>query len=381
MTTTANNKILIMAGGTGGHVFPALSIAEALREKGVQVEWLGTRAGLEARVIGATDIPLHFISIAGLRGSSLLRKLLSPLVIGTAVLQSMFTVLRTKPGCVLGMGGFVTGPGGLAAWLLGTKVVIHEQNAIAGLSNQLLFPLATTVMEAFPGAFARKRDMTANRLLKTFIRPENTIVVGNPVRKDIAALGRADRPAPGHGKLRLLVIGGSLGAVAINDTVPAMLALMPADTRPEVIHQCGNRNLGTTEAAYQRHGIDLDGDIRVQPFIDDMADAYGWADVIVARAGAMTVAEIAAAGIASVLIPYPYAVDDHQSANAAYLAEAGAAEVIPQAELDPARLLAAIDRIAGDRDALRRASENARRAGNPEATEKAAQLCLEACHG
>jgi len=193
----SNKKILIMAGGTGGHVFPALSIAEYLKSSGVQVEWLGTRKGLEASVISETDIPLHFISVAGLRGTSLFKKLLSPFVILLAVIQAMRKVIQIKPGCVLGMGGFVTGPGGLAAWLLRKKLLIHEQNAIAGLTNQLLFPLASTVMEAFPGAFERKREITGNRLLKSFIRPGNTVVVGNPVRKEIADLGAARLDQPG----------------------------------------------------------------------------------------------------------------------------------------------------------------------------------------
>ncbi len=361
-------------------MFPALSIAEYLLSRGIQVEWLGTRSGLEASVIPAANIPLHFISIAGLRGSSLGRRLLSPFVILVAVLQSLLKVAQIKPGCVLGMGGFVTGPGGLAAWLLRKKLLIHEQNAVAGLSNQLLFPFASTVMEAFPGAFQRKQDMTSNRLLKKFIRPGNTIVVGNPVRHDIAALSEQPFENTEGRRLRVLVIGGSLGAVAINKVIPAMLKLVPENERPEVLHQCGKRNVEETRELYGIQEISLDGQIRVEPFIDDMQAAYRWADIIIARAGAMTIAEIAAVGMASILIPYPYAVDDHQTENAGYLRRTGAAEIIPQDELDEHRLLAALRKFSDDRAALLEAAHNARQAGVPDATAKAAALCMEACY-
>lgn len=378
----SNKKILIMAGGTGGHVFPALSIAEYLKSSGVQVEWLGTRKGLEASVISETDIPLHFISVAGLRGTSLFKKLLSPFVILLAVIQAMRKVIQIKPGCVLGMGGFVTGPGGLAAWLLRKKLLIHEQNAIAGLTNQLLFPLASTVMEAFPGAFERKREITGNRLLKSFIRPGNTVVVGNPVRKEIADLGaaRLDQPGDAERALRVLVIGGSLGAVAINKTIPAMLALMSEEARPDLIHQCGNRNLEETREFYRQHQLATNGSIQVLPFIKDMAESYCWADIIIARAGAMTVSEIAAVGLASILIPFPYAVDDHQTENAGYLERAGAADVIQQDALDAQKLKLLIEKYSNNRSLLQQASNNARKAGSPNATEKAASLCMEACY-
>jgi len=381
MTTVSKQKILIMAGGTGGHVFPALSIAQHLLSRGVQVEWLGTRNGLEASVIPATNIPLHTISIAGLRGSSLARKILAPVVVLVAVLQSIFKVIQIKPGCVLGMGGFVTGPGGLAAWLLRKKLVIHEQNAIAGLTNQLLFPLASTVMEAFPGAFERKQQLTGNRMLKGFIKPGNTIVVGNPVRQDISALQKDNTSTVNDSrKLRLLVIGGSLGAVAINKSIPAMLKLMPAAERPEVLHQCGKRNLEETHTLYRDQEIDLDEQTRVEAFIDDMSEAYRWADIIIARSGAMTVSEIAAAGLASILIPYPYAVDDHQTENAAFLQRVGAAEVIQQKDLDEHRLLELIRKYDQDRGALHQAAMKAHEAARPDATEKAASVCMEACY-
>jgi len=380
MTQQANRKILIMAGGTGGHVFPALSIAQYLQNQGVQVEWLGTRNGLEASVIPDAGIPLHFISIAGLRGSGLLRKLLSPFVIFVAVLQSIRKVLMVKPGCVLGMGGFVTGPGGLAAWMLRKKVLIHEQNAIAGMSNQLLYPLASTVMEAFPGAFERKRNLSSG-FLKNLIKPGRTVVIGNPVRTEISQVAeKRNKKSEERKRLRLLVIGGSLGAVAINKVMPAMLKLIPVGERPEVLHQCGTRNIEETRRLYSLLDIVTGQDIRVEPFIDDMAQAYEWADVIIARAGAMTVSEIAAAGLASILVPYPFAVDDHQTENAGYLERAGAAEVIQQRDLDEHRLLEAVRKFADSREVLKEASENALLAGHPDATEKAGQICMEACH-
>jgi len=385
---TNNRKILIMAGGTGGHVFPALSIAEYLLSRGVQVEWLGTRKGLEASVISETDIPLHFISIAGLRGTSLMKKLLSPLVIFVAVLQSIRKLIQIKPGCVLGMGGFVTGPGGLAAWLLGKKLLIHEQNAIAGFTNQMLFPLASTVMEAFPGAFERKREITCNRVLKSFIKPVNTIVVGNPVRKEISDIGAqkssttaAHTPGVSAGdKLRILIIGGSLGAVAINKTIPAMLALLPEQQRPEILHQCGSKNLEQTLTFYRDSKVDTSDSTQVLPFIENMASAYSWADIIIARAGAMTVSEIAAVGLASILIPYPFAVDDHQTENASFLALAGAAQVIQQKDLNPQSLLALVQKFSMNAEFLKQASSKALAAGRPDATEKASSLCMEASY-
>ncbi len=385
---TNNRKILIMAGGTGGHVFPALSIAEYLLSRGIQVEWLGTRKGLEATVISETDIPLHFISITGLRGTSLLKKILSPLVILVAVLQSMRKLIQIKPGCVLGMGGFVTGPGGLAAWLLGKKLLIHEQNAIAGFTNQMLFPLASTVLEAFPGAFERKQEITHNRLLKSLIKPDNTIVVGNPVRKEISEIGVQKRntsaahisEVPGVKKLRILIIGGSLGAVAINKTIPAMLALLPEQQKPEILHQCGSKNLEQTLAFYRESKVDISNTIQVQPFIENMASAYSWADIIIARAGAMTVSEIAAVGLASILIPYPFAVDDHQTENARFLALAGAAEVIQQRDLNAQTLLALVQKFSMNSEFLQQASSKALAAGKPDATEKAASLCMEASY-
>jgi UDP-N-acetylglucosamine--N-acetylmuramyl-(pentapeptide) pyrophosphoryl-undecaprenol N-acetylglucosamine transferase len=236
-------------------------------------------------------------------------------------------------------------------------------------------------MEAFPGAFERRQQLTSNRLLKSFIKPGNTIVVGNPLRRDIAELGKEPvAEKTNSGRLRVLVIGGSLGAVAINKAVPAMLTLMAADQRPEILHQCGSRNLENTLSLYRIQEISLDEHTRVQPFIEDMGAAYRWADIIIARAGAMTVSEIATVGLASVLVPFPHAVDNHQAENAGFLQRAGAAEVIAQDEFDEHRLLAAVRKFSNDRQALYEAAHNARQVGRPDAAEKAAALCLEACY-
>lgn len=374
-------KVLIMAGGTGGHVFPALTIASELLARGTQVEWLGTRQGLEARVIGNTSIPLHFISISGLRGKSLLRKLLSPFVIAIAIVQALLQIRRIQPGCVLGMGGFATGPGGVAARLLGKRLLIHEQNAVAGLTNRLLFPFATLVMEAFPGAFMRKSQ---SQLLQRFTDPRKIIVVGNPVRPGILAIAPPEERFPGRtGKLRLLVVGGSLGSVAINRVLPQALAALAAEERPLVKHQCGNRNLDDTRAWYEVAGLVPGADLELSSFIDDMASAYAWADVILCRAGASTIAEIAAIGLPSVLVPYPSSADDHQGENARILERAGAAKVIYQHDLGAACLAECFRELIRDRDRSRLLgfAQAARTIAVRDASTRAATLCLEACHG
>lgn len=373
--------ILIMAGGTGGHVFPALTIAAELLARGARVEWLGTRQGLEARVIGNSAIPLHFISIGGLRGKGWLKKLLAPVAITWATLQAMSRIVRVKPQCVLGMGGFVTGPGGVAARLLGKKLLIHEQNAVAGMTNQLLFPLADVVMEAFPGAFARKQALGTPVFLRRRIDTDVALVIGNPVRADILALAPpVERYGNRQGRLRLLVVGGSLGAMAVNRLLPPLLAGLSPDARPLVQHQCGERNLAETRALYAQAGLVPGADLDVCAFIDDMAEAYAWADLIVCRAGASTIAELAAIGLPAVLVPYPYAVDDHQRENARILEEAGAAVVLSQTDLDTDRLAAALAEL-GDRSRLQARAEAALLIGVRDASERAATLCLEACRG
>jgi len=379
--TLAAPTILIMAGGTGGHVFPALAIANELLARGAQVEWLGTRQGIEARVVAAAGIPLHCIDISGLRGKGLVKKLLAPLQILLAVVQALLKIRRIRPGCVLGMGGFVTGPGGLAARLLGRRVLIHEQNAVAGLSNQLLFPLAHVVMEAFSGAFARKQQITTSSLLRRCIDPQRARVVGNPVRNSLLDLPAPQQRMQGrNGPLRLLVVGGSLGAAAINRVLPALLAVLPVADRPLVRHQCGERNLNDTSQWYAEAGVETGAEVEVSAFIDDMAAAYAWADLVLCRAGASTVSELAAIGLPAILVPYPHAVDDHQTYNARVLEQAGAALIIPQQSLDAACLAACLRTLA-DRAVLLQRAEAGRAAGVRDGGSRAAMLCLEACHG
>lgn len=374
-------KILIMAGGTGGHIYPALTIARELSAAGAQVEWLGTRQGLEARIIGNSEFPLHFISIGGVRGKGLLRLLLAPFAILRAVLQSIQVIRHSQPGCVLGMGGFVTGPGGVAARLLHKPVLIHEQNAIAGMSNLLLFPLASVVMEAFPGAFKRKLG-SSRGFFARLCNPARIRIVGNPVRSDILALPPvAERLAGRSGPLRLLVLGGSLGATAINAVLPVFLAEIPAAQRPLLRHQCGDKHLPATLEAYQAAGLVPSADLQVQPYIEDMAAAYAWADLVICRAGASTVAELAAAGLPAILVPYPWAVDDHQRANARMLVDAGAGWLLPQNEFSAAALHAVVDPLLADRAALLQRARAAEAVALRDASRQAAQLCLEACHG
>jgi UDP-N-acetylglucosamine--N-acetylmuramyl-(pentapeptide) pyrophosphoryl-undecaprenol N-acetylglucosamine transferase len=355
--------IVIMAGGTGGHVFPALAVAERLRAWGVPVVWLGTRLGLEAKLVPPAGIPIEWIGVAGLRGKGWQRRLAAPLMIAQALWQAGGILRRLQPCLVLGMGGFVSGPGGLMARLLGIPLVIHEQNALAGMTNRWLSRLAGRVLEAFPGSFPA---------------PRQALTVGNPVRAGIAALPEpAQRFAGRTGRARLLVVGGSQGALALNQRVPAALALLPPTERPEVWHQAGGALQELTARAYQAAGVA----VRLQPFIEEMAAAYGWADLVLCRAGAITVAELAAAGVGAVLVPFPYAVDDHQTANARFLERAGAAVLAPQAGLSPARLAALLQPLLGDRTRLLAMARAARCLARADAAEQVARVCLEQARG
>lgn len=314
------SRVLIMAGGTGGHVIPALSLARALRERGVAVEWLGSPRGIENRLVPAAGITLHRIQVAGLRGNGLAGWLLAPWRLAKAIWQARQVISAFDPQLVVGLGGFASGPGGVAAWLMRRRLVIHEQNALAGMTNRYLAWLADGVYAAFPGAFGERRAE----------------VVGNPVRADIAALGETPRGSDAlrQRSLRLLVLGGSLGAQALNHYLPKALARLPATQRPEVRHQAGRDKESVTQAGYAEAGVDAE----VSAFIDDMAAAYDWADLIVCRAGALTIAELAAAAKPSILVPFPHAVDDHQTRNARQLVDAGAARLMPQAQLTEASL-------------------------------------------
>jgi len=356
--------VLVMAGGTGGHVFPALAVAQQMQARGIRVHWLGTRAGLEAKLIPAAGIAIDYISIKGLRGNGLLGWMLAPLRIVVAVVQALQICLRLKPSVVLGMGGFVTGPGGMASWLLRKPLVIHEQNAIPGLTNRWLAKLARRVLEAFPDSFVSRDKVYA---------------IGNPVRSSILKI---DRPAKRYGErtgpIRVLIIGGSLGAQALNECMPAALARMERVMRPQVWHQCGRNKLSHTQQAYSEHRLDA----RLVEFIDDMDAAYGWADILVCRAGAMTVSEISNVGIASILVPYPHAVDDHQTANARYLSQSGAAILLQQVELSPQRLADELTRlIQAGREYLCAMADKALAQARPNATDEVIRHCLEVAHG
>ncbi len=359
--------VLIMAGGTGGHIFPALSIARNLQSKGYRTEWLGTERGMEVEVLRDTDIPLHFIRVRGLRGKGILSMLIAPFMILGAVLQSLRVLRAVKPCCVLGMGGYVTGPGGVAAKLSGRKLLIHEQNAIAGFSNRMLARIADVVMEAFPGTFRASAHVTCT---------------GNPVRAEIVALAA---PQPGardaSDALRVLVLGGSLGAVAINRLIPAALQELSVQDRPEIWHQSGRNNLEETRTAYIDAGIELSDRCRVDPFISDMASAYAWADLVICRAGALTVSEIAAAGVPSLLIPFPHAVDDHQTRNAQWLSEAGAAMLIQQADLSAQDIARRFTEFRGNRTKLAVMAATARTLARPDACDLVTRECMEACKG
>ncbi|WP_296062295.1 undecaprenyldiphospho-muramoylpentapeptide beta-N-acetylglucosaminyltransferase [uncultured Amphritea sp.] len=358
-----NRKVLIMAGGTGGHVFPALATADCLRQQGVAVEWLGTAAGIEADVVPAAGIRLHCIDVKGLRGKGKLSLLLAPLRLLHALYQAFGVLRQVKPDVVLGMGGFASGPGGLAAWLTGVPVVVHEQNAYAGMTNKILARMARRVLEAFGGAFRGKTETT---------------VVGNPVRGDILNLpDPLQRFAGRQGPIRLLVVGGSLGATAINELLPAVLSHLPDDAELDVLHQVGKRNLVQTQALYKEAGLDNRESIRVVPFIERMDEAYGWADLVVCRSGALTVSELSIAGVASVLVPFPFAVDDHQTGNARFLAEAGAAILIQQKDLDRDRLINILTEQLSDRQVLLDMAQKARRLGQPDASQTVADICLE----
>lgn len=323
-----NPHVVVTAGGTGGHVFPALAVAEELRRRGIGVSWIGTRSGLESRLVPAANIEIDWIEVSGLRGNGLRGWLRAPITLLKALRQASRVLTSRTPVAVLGMGGFVTGPVGVAAWLRGVPVLIHEQNAVAGLTNRLLARIARRVLEAFPNSFPPGLGKTVH--------------TGNPIRREIAALSAHPDPAARLAErdvgTRLLVIGGSLGALALNENVPKALGLVPTAVRPVVRHQAGEKTLATAQKAYQDAGVDAE----VTAFIDDMAEAYAWADFAICRAGAMTVAELAAAGLPAILVPFPHAVDDHQTANARYLSDAGAAVLCPQFEARPPLLAARI---------------------------------------
>ncbi|HEY4090279.1 MAG TPA: undecaprenyldiphospho-muramoylpentapeptide beta-N-acetylglucosaminyltransferase [Luteibacter sp.] len=356
-----SGPVLIMAGGTGGHIFPGLAVADELRAQGVPVAWLGAAGGMETRVVPAHDIELHTMKVGGLRGKGVKTRVMAPLMLARALFEALALLRKLRPRCVLSMGGYVAGPAGVAARLAGIPLVVHEQNAVAGFTNRKLASFAKRVLTGFPNVLPGAQW------------------VGNPVRASIAAL-----PAPAvrfnqrTGAPRLLVLGGSLGARTLNTSVPKALALLAAhDVRPDVVHQTGERGLQDAVDAYTAAGIAAN----VVPFIDDMAGAYEWTDVVVCRAGALTVAELCAAGLEAVLVPFPHAVDDHQTANARAMVDVGGARIITDASLNEAdapRVLAQllVDLFA-DREQILTAASASRSLAKPDAASTIARHCME----
>lgn len=358
-------RILILAGGTGGHIFPALAVAKRLIEQGHTVHWLGTSNGMESWITADNNIPIHFIQIGGLRGKNFTTKLLAPWRLLLALLQSIRIIRDFDPQVVLGMGGYVTGPAGLAAWLLRRKLIIHEQNAIAGMTNKILANFSYRVLTGFPHSFPNKI---------------NTELTGNPVREDfyklLPPLQRGWQNSVGP--LKILVFGGSAGARTLNNIIPQVYAGWPEELKPQILHQAGNKNLNDAKHAYASNGIVNDNNVRIVDFIQDMPSAYTWADIVICRAGALTVAELAAAGVASILIPYPYAVDDHQTKNAQYLANAGAAIIIQERDLNVADLTAHLVDFSCNHAKLHAMSTAAYSLAKPDALDLVVKTCISA---
>ena len=349
-------RFVVMAGGTGGHVFPALAVADELRRRGHEVVWMGAPDSFESRTVPAQGYAMEFVQVSGLRGKGVLTLLGAPLRLLRAVVQAWKILARQQPHAVLGMGGFASGPGGFAAWLRRIPLVIHEQNAAPGLTNRLLARLAGTVLQAFPDTFVRGRT------------------VGNPVRAGFAELCAPAQRIGGHaGRPRLLVLGGSQGARALNERVPQALAAMPEGRRPQVHHQAG-RTLQVAEQAYAEAGVDA----RLEAFIADMPSAYAGADLVVCRAGASTIAELSAAGCASLLVPYPHAVDDHQTRNGEHLVRVGAARLVAESELTPERLAQELQALLSDRAQLIAMAQAARTTAWTHATAAIVDACLAA---
>lgn len=347
-----------MAGGTGGHIFPGIAVADELRARGVPVVWLGGEVGLEGRLVPQAGIPLEKLAFSGVRGKNIATLLMAPLRLLRAVLAARQILQKTSPRSVLSMGGYAAAPGGIAAWLARFPLIVHEQNRVPGFTNRLLAQFARRLLAGFSDAFP----------------PGRAEWVGNPVRADIAAMSPPnDRLAARSGAPRLLVIGGSQGAQILNTRVPAALAMMPASLRYDVRHQCGAKHVDSARAAYAAAGVS----VSVEPFIDDMVAAYAWADLVVCRAGALTIAELAAAGLASVLVPFAAAVDDHQTRNAEALVGVGAARLLPENVASIDRLSSLLTELGNDRAQLLAMATAARTLAKPEATRRIADCCLE----
>jgi len=348
-----SRSILIMAGGTGGHIFPALAVAEKMRERGWHVVWLGNPEGMEARLVPQHGFEMVWVKFGALRGKGIVRKLLLPLNLLRGFWQAQKAIRQVQPNVVLGMGGYITFPGGMMAALLGKPLVVHEQNSVAGLANRVLAGVADRIATGFPEVLAKG------------------VWAGNPVRPEIAKMAPpAERFAGRDGALHLLVIGGSLGAQALNEMVPQAMALLGENALPQIVHQAGEKHIEALKANYAAVGVAA----HCVSFIEDMAGAYEWADLVICRAGALTVAELAAAGVASILVPFPHAVDDHQTGNARFLVNVGGAFLLPQGELTP-EAIALIRNYS--RGQLLEMAEKARSLAKPDATEEVANICAE----
>ena len=345
---------LIMAGGTGGHIFPGLAVAEALRSAGWRVHWLGAPGSMEAQLVPPRGFAFEPVQFGGVRGKGLQTLALLPLKLLRAFWQSLQVVRRVRPDVVVGLGGYITFPGGMMATLLGKPLVLHEQNSVAGMANRVLARIADRVFTAFPQVLP------------------SAAWVGNPLREAFTAQpAPAERFAGRSGPLHLLVVGGSLGAKALNDTVPQALALIPADQRPQVVHQSGARQIDALRASYAAAGVEA----TLTPFIDDTASAFAQADLVIGRAGASTVTEIAAVGAAALFVPFPFAVDDHQTTNARFLVDQGGGWLVPQAELTPQGLATQLQKLT--RAELLDRAQNAYRQRKTNATREVVVACEE----
>jgi UDP-N-acetylglucosamine--N-acetylmuramyl-(pentapeptide) pyrophosphoryl-undecaprenol N-acetylglucosamine transferase len=356
MMTNSQNKqtLMVMAGGTGGHVYPAIAVADHLQAIGWNVVWLATEGGMENRLIEGKPYSKAMITMRGVRGKGLLGWLLLPLKLMTAFKQSLNAIFKHKPSVVLGMGGFAAFPGGMMAKLLRKPLVIHEQNSVAGLTNKTLSHVANQVLAAFPAASGEKATL-----------------VGNPVREEITQVAMPQsRYEVRKGRLKVLVVGGSLGAAALNDVMPKALATFSIENRPEVVHQAGEKHIATLEANYKAAGVEAEA----KAYIQDIAAQYAWADIVICRAGALTVAELACVGVASVLVPFPFAVDDHQTTNAGYLSENGAAILIQQTAFTVEKVVETLSQLT--RESCLNMAKNARALAQPKATEAVANVCI-----
>lgn len=357
--TKTGHGVLIMAGGTGGHIFPGLAVAEALRLKNIPVRWLGAEGGMEARTVPQAGIDLDLVAITGLRGKGVKRWIHMPLMLFKAIRQARRLLEANRPGCAISFGGYAAAPGGIAAWMKGIPVLVHEQNRIPGMTNRLLTKFARKVFQGFPG---------------TFPQQVGAIDSGNPVRLDVVALEDPQTRLQGRdGPVRILVTGGSQGAQVLNRNIPAALKLLPASIKYEVRHQAGAKQVDDAVQSYSSAGVRAD----IQPFIRDMAEAYAWADMVICRSGALTVAELAAAGVAAVLVPYAHAVDDHQTRNAEYLSEADAAIIMPQDTFSAESLAQVLEPLLSDRAKLRAMAIAARSRALPHAAQTVANHCSE----